>query len=212
MQVLCAALSELLAAGLVSFQGTRAGSPTEYFVHGLSEAKLVSGDGTVTDTDDTGTSAGTNKVDDTHILSAQHLINQQQIQADTELLISKVGISKEAARGLAQLAAQRECSRGYVAEVVEYVTTTPGIKNPAGCVVQLIRRGESRRPATQVQQPAKETHRTLDPEKYTLGKYAFLFRPHQEEDEREESDGSPLTTRGDEERNADAPEGEEEGE
>jgi hypothetical protein len=60
---------------------------------------------------------------------------------------------------------------------VEYALNTPGINNPAGCVVELIRRNETRKPAAHIQQQAQESRTSLDPEKYTSGKYAFLFRP-----------------------------------
>lgn len=178
-----ASLSELVAAGLISCKksgrGDRGDSPSSYFVHGLhgfhwlSKTRLLPGEEAVLDIEDTATSIA----DDIHIPFAPKPLNQKQIQADTELLISKVGISKEAARGLAQLAAQRGCSEGYVAEVVEYATTTPGIKNPAGCVVQLIRRGESRKPGSKLgQQGVGNARSGLDEEKYTSGKYAFLFQ------------------------------------
>lgn len=101
----------------------------------------------------------------------------QQIQKDSQLLAQKLGISKEVAVSLAHLAADRGCSMGYVSDVVEYALTTPCIKNPAGCAVALIRSNERRRAATHLQQQAQETRHGLDPEKYTSGKYAFLFRP-----------------------------------
>lgn len=114
-----------------------------------------------------------------HIPLANH---NSHIHKDSKLLIERLGISEEVAVSLAQLAAKRGCSAGYVADVVEYATTTPGIKNPAGCAVELIRRNERRRPARQqpVEHP-RDRHQTLDPQKYTSGKYAFLFRPHHSE-------------------------------
>lgn len=207
-----AALSELIDARLVSCTSTGEDnpSPSSYFLHALhrlSEIRLIS-------ENDTAIDIVSNNASDIHIPYVQQTLNKEQIQADTELLISKVGISEEVAASLAQSVAERQCFVGYVAEIVEYATTTPGIKNPAGCVVQLIRRGESRKPGSQVaQQGVSNVSPGLDEEKYTNGKYAFLFRPRHEE--REDHEVSAETTGGDEERNEerneDGPEGEEEG-
>ncbi len=167
------ALSELVDVGLVSCKSIGEDRPSSYFLHALhrpSEIRLISENSRATDTVN-------NSTDDIHIPCAQQPLNKEQIQTDTELLVDKVGISKEAARGLALLAAQREEPVGYVAEIIGYATTTPGIKNPAGCVVQLIRRGESRKPGSKAaQQGVSGACPSLDEEKYTNGKYAFLFR------------------------------------
>jgi hypothetical protein len=111
-----------------------------------------------------------------------------QVETNTQLLITKVGISEAAARRLAQLAAGRGNLEGYVAEVVEYALNTPGINNPAGCVVELIRRNETRKPASQIAR--QDTPQGLDAEKYTKGKYAFLFRPRNREAEAKGVEGA----------------------
>ncbi len=164
------ALSKLIAAGLVSCRKGSAGNQSGYFVHRLDRLS----DTEFASTNDAAADKPINNMNGTHILPIRQTLNQEQIQTDTELLSGKVGISKEAAKDLAQLAAQRGCLDGYVAEVVEYALSTPGIKNPAGCVVQLIRRGESRKPGSQL--PRQGGTPALDAEKYTVGKYAFLFQ------------------------------------
>jgi hypothetical protein len=113
-----------------------------------------------------------------HIPEEPPKIRNERIETDTQLLVTRLGISYAAARRLAQLAAERGSSEGYVAEVVEYALNTPGINNPAGCVVELIRRNETRKRASQI--PHQDPTKGLDTEKYTKGKYAFLFRPREQ--------------------------------
>jgi hypothetical protein len=129
-------------------------------------------------------------IDSLHIPQEPTKINNEHIERDNQLLITRVGINEAVARRLALLAAERGSSEGYVADVIEYALSTPSIKNPAGCVVELIRRNETRKRASQV--PLQEKSQGLDAEKYTKGKYAFLFRPLSEptgtqRDEQEES-------------------------
>lgn len=161
------AMSALLATRLVTHRDASRDHQESYYLHSLGNLLMAQRPG---------------KETPLHFSRniRQHIPQEQpttkQIQKDAQLLMKKVGISPRAARNLAQLATERGCSEGYVAEVVEYALTTPGIKNPAGCVVELIRRNESRRPNTQLSQQG--TSQALDAEKYTTGKYAFLFRRH----------------------------------
>jgi hypothetical protein len=105
---------------------------------------------------------------------------EKQVLADMQLLRNDVGINEHLAWELALLVAQRGGPVGYVAEVVEYATRTVGINNPAGCVIELIRRNERRKPHTR--EPSKPSpqpssySQPFDVEKYTTGKYAFLFQ------------------------------------
>lgn len=165
----CEAMQSLLAAGLVSYQPRDGKREAVYTIHSFhpvhSVPHIQKGRGAISH------ATSTTKL---HIPQEQHNINKEQVQNDSQLLVDKVGISKATAKSLAQLAAERRCSKGYVAEVADYALTTPGIKNPAGCVVELIRRNESRKPGNSLSH--QDGVQTLDKEKYTTGKYAFLFQ------------------------------------
>ncbi len=150
----------------------------------------------------------------------------RQAEADARLLHECVGVDVRTARGLAMLVMERRmvgvCSVGYVAEVVEYATSSPGVRNPAGCVVELIRRNERRRPpkpdkpdklgkqssrsstphqSHQSHQPSQRpAHEPFDIEKYTTGKYSFLFqRQFQRQAERQSQQEVLHRNRGNEE-------------
>ena len=161
-------LEMLRSAGLISTQQSAKGGPAVYFVHKLPA--VLPGKASIL-----GVKRCNGVEIELHIPQSQSNKAKQQIADDIRLLVDKVGISREIAEGLVYLVAERGCSEGYVAQVVEYATTTPGIKNPAGCVVELIRRNERRRPTTQTAH--QHSDQTLDLEKYTSGKYSFLFRP-----------------------------------
>ncbi len=148
----------------------------------------------------------------------------RQAEADARLLHERVGVDMRTARGLALLVQERRlvglCSVGYVAEVVQYATSAHGVRNPAGCVVELIRRNERRSPpnhpkpdkynqpssrSSQSHQPSQHpTHEPFDIEKYTTGKYSFLFqRQLQRQAEQQSQQEGSSWNRGNEDVNRD---------
>jgi hypothetical protein len=97
------------------------------------------------------------------------------IATDAALLVKALGMDQTSAQRVARAAAQLPYGPGYVSELVSYALSAPGVRNPAGLVRAVVRRGE-RRPPRPARRPAG-LRSTLDPEKYLRGKFAHLFQP-----------------------------------
>ncbi|MGI8587714.1 MAG: hypothetical protein ACR2M0_08520 [Chloroflexia bacterium] len=110
------------------------------------------------------------------------VVDDEQIEQDTELIVRRVGVDRQSAISLARSAAAHGREHGYIAAQVEYVLGTPGIENPAGLLVRLVgenravRRGVPGKPRGEQKARKDDASSTrLDPDKYLTGKYAHLF-------------------------------------
>jgi len=117
-----------------------------------------------------------------HIPAALAPVVVDQVRADAQLIVERLGIDQESACELAATAVANKRAEGYVADLVAYVTSTTGLDNPAGVLVWLIMENKHRRLGVSgaPQSPRRRAPRDptgLDPQKYLEGKYAHLFAP-----------------------------------
>jgi hypothetical protein len=99
-----------------------------------------------------------------------------QIAADATLIATATGMALDEAQITAEVAAATGHGPGYVAELVDHVTSSPSIQNPAGCLRALVQRGKRRPPRGAGGVPPRSQRHALHSEHYSPGgKYAHLF-------------------------------------
>jgi hypothetical protein len=77
---------------------------------------------------------------------------------------------------VAREAAAQNQPLDYIAELVDHVTSSPSVENPAGCLRALVHQGKRRVPRGHGGVPSRAVRAMLHPEHYQPGgKYAHLF-------------------------------------